>query len=69
MDSLYSVDVMPVQTTIVVDRNPTTGQLLGYKEVRTNHLHVTLKHLKQLDAVNHLQEDGSGTKAISMNLC
>ncbi len=34
VESLYSLDVTPVQTTVTVDRNPTTGQLLGYKEVR-----------------------------------
>ncbi|ESO92823.1 hypothetical protein LOTGIDRAFT_232926 [Lottia gigantea] len=31
-ERLYSVDVCPVQTTIQVDRNPTTGQLIGFKE-------------------------------------
>ncbi|OWF39926.1 helicase SKI2W-like [Mizuhopecten yessoensis] len=31
-DNLYSIDLCPLQTTIQVERNPTTGQLLGYKE-------------------------------------
>ncbi|XP_033732664.1 helicase SKI2W-like [Pecten maximus] len=31
-DNLYSVNLCPLQTTIQVERNPTTGQLLGYKE-------------------------------------
>ncbi|KAL5012765.1 hypothetical protein ScPMuIL_011316 [Solemya velum] len=31
-ESLYSIDICPVQTTIQVERNPTTGKLLGYKE-------------------------------------
>lgn len=30
--NLLHVDVTPVQTTIQVERNPTTGKLLGYKE-------------------------------------
>ncbi|XP_048756340.2 SKI2 subunit of superkiller complex protein-like isoform X2 [Ostrea edulis] len=31
-ENLYHAEVSEVQTTIQVDRNPTTGQLLGYKE-------------------------------------
>ncbi|KAL8606412.1 hypothetical protein ACOMHN_060317 [Nucella lapillus] len=31
-ESLYNCDVCLLQTTIVVERNPATGQLLGYKE-------------------------------------
>ncbi|XP_060071895.1 superkiller complex protein 2-like [Ylistrum balloti] len=31
-ENLYSVDLCPLQTTIQVERNPTTGQLLDYKE-------------------------------------
>ncbi|KAK6195918.1 hypothetical protein SNE40_001245 [Patella caerulea] len=31
-ERLYSVDICPVQTTIQVERNPTTGQLIGFKE-------------------------------------
>lgn len=31
-DNLYHAEVSGVQTTIQVDRNPTTGELLGYKE-------------------------------------
>lgn len=31
-ERLYHTEVCLVQTTIVVDRNPTTGELLGYKE-------------------------------------
>ncbi|KAL3871690.1 hypothetical protein ACJMK2_039674 [Sinanodonta woodiana] len=30
--SLFHTDVCPVQTSIQVERNPTTGKLLGYKE-------------------------------------
>ena len=30
---LYHGDVIPLQSGIVVDRNPTTGELLGFKEV------------------------------------
>ncbi|XP_076455159.1 superkiller complex protein 2-like isoform X1 [Babylonia areolata] len=31
-EALYLCDVCPLQTTIVVERNPATGHLLGYKE-------------------------------------
>lgn len=31
-ENLYHAEVSGVQTTIQVDRNPTTGELLGYKE-------------------------------------
>ncbi|KAK7095479.1 superkiller complex protein 2-like [Littorina saxatilis] len=31
-ERLFHSDVCPVQTTIVVERNPATGELLGYKE-------------------------------------
>lgn len=32
-ERLYHTQMCPVQTTVVVERNPSTGQLLGYKEV------------------------------------
>ena len=32
-NNLLHADVCPVQTTITVERHPTTGRLLGYKEV------------------------------------
>ena len=32
-ERLYSLDVTPVPTTIVVNRNPTTGKLIGFSEV------------------------------------
>ncbi|PVD21624.1 hypothetical protein C0Q70_17423 [Pomacea canaliculata] len=31
-ERLYHTQMCPVQTTVVVERNPSTGQLLGYKE-------------------------------------
>ncbi|XP_067829841.1 helicase SKI2W, partial [Heptranchias perlo] len=33
VDSLFHVDVTPVHSTLKVERNRTTGELLGYKEV------------------------------------
>ena len=33
-NNLLHTDICPVQTTITVERHPTTGKLLGYKEVR-----------------------------------
>lgn len=32
-ESLFYADVCPVPTTLKVERNPTTGELLGYNEV------------------------------------
>ena len=32
-EKLLSTNLCPLQTRIVVDRNPKTGQLLGFKEV------------------------------------
>ena len=34
-ENLFQLEVTPVQTDIVVERDPTTGKLKGYKEVRT----------------------------------
>lgn len=34
MEALYEIETCPVQTTIVVDRDPTSGRLVGYREVR-----------------------------------
>eukprot|EP00058_Branchiostoma_floridae_P003353 XP_002588841.1 hypothetical protein BRAFLDRAFT_99541 [Branchiostoma floridae] len=31
-ESLYSAELCPLQTTLQVERNPTSGELLGYKE-------------------------------------
>ncbi|XP_072890914.1 superkiller complex protein 2 [Hemitrygon akajei] len=33
VDALYHVDVTPAQSTLQVERKPTTGELLGYREV------------------------------------
>ena len=32
-ENLYEFDPAPLQTAIVVDRNPTTGELIGIREV------------------------------------
>ena len=46
-ESLLFSDVCPVPSTLKVERNPTTGELLGYNEVK-NHTHFSFQFL-QLD--------------------
>ncbi|KAI8491590.1 Helicase SKI2W [Branchiostoma belcheri] len=43
-ESLYSAELCPVQTTLQVDRNPTTGELLGYKEVYLQDTGISAKN-------------------------
>ena len=47
-ESLLFSDVCPVPSTLKVERNPTTGELLGYNEVK-NHTHFSLSSFLQLD--------------------
>ncbi|XP_078502024.1 superkiller complex protein 2 [Lissotriton helveticus] len=42
--SLYSLDVTPVHSVLQVDRNPTTGDLLGFKEVMLNDTGLSAKN-------------------------
>ncbi|XP_076346793.1 superkiller complex helicase subunit twister isoform X2 [Tachypleus tridentatus] len=46
--SLYSLDLEPLQTSLQVDRDPTTGQLLGFKEVKTEEQGATAKNSMSL---------------------
>lgn len=47
-ESLLFSDVCPVPSTLKVERNPTTGELLGYNEVK-NHTYFSLPSFLQLD--------------------
>ncbi|GCB72592.1 hypothetical protein scyTo_0002073 [Scyliorhinus torazame] len=44
VDSLYHTDVTPVHSTLKVERNQTTGELLGYKEVRLDDTGLSIKN-------------------------
>uniref|UniRef100_UPI00398EBB74 superkiller complex protein 2-like n=1 Tax=Pristiophorus japonicus TaxID=55135 RepID=UPI00398EBB74 len=44
LDCLYHVDVTPVHSTLKVERNPTTGELLGYKEVLLEDTGLSIKN-------------------------
>ncbi|XP_029633587.1 helicase SKI2W [Octopus sinensis] len=43
-ENLLEMDVTPVQTTITVERNPTTGKLLGYQEELLTNTMSTIKN-------------------------
>ncbi|XP_078603715.1 superkiller complex protein 2-like [Branchiostoma floridae x Branchiostoma japonicum] len=43
-EALYSADVCPLQTTLQVERNPTSGELLGYKEVYLQDTGISAKN-------------------------
>ncbi|XP_020373916.1 helicase SKI2W [Rhincodon typus] len=44
VDSLYHVDITPVHSTLKVERNQTTGELLGYKEVLLDDMGLSIKN-------------------------
>ncbi|XP_078422703.1 superkiller complex protein 2 isoform X2 [Cetorhinus maximus] len=44
VDSLYHADVTPVHSTLKVERNQTTGELLGYKEVLLDDTGLSIKN-------------------------
>lgn len=44
LDALYHVDVTPVHSTLEVERNQTTGELLGYKEVLLEDTGLSVKN-------------------------
>ncbi|XP_069775689.1 superkiller complex protein 2 isoform X2 [Narcine bancroftii] len=44
VDALYQMDVTPVHSTLQVERNQTTGELLGYKEVLLEDTGLSVKN-------------------------
>ncbi|KAJ7317373.1 hypothetical protein JRQ81_003535 [Phrynocephalus forsythii] len=42
--SLFQVDVTPVHSTLQTDRNPTTGELLGFKEALVDNMGLSAKN-------------------------
>ncbi|XP_077986520.1 superkiller complex protein 2-like [Glandiceps talaboti] len=48
VDNLYHTDNCPVQTTLQVQRKPTTGELLGYDEVEVSDTGISAKNSTSL---------------------
>ncbi|XP_072845130.2 superkiller complex protein 2 isoform X1 [Pogona vitticeps] len=44
VQSLFQVDITPVHSTLQADRNPTTGELLGFKEALVDNMGLSAKN-------------------------